>query len=90
MASNIQDKLSIASYNCEYADGSWVDFLKEVFKSCDFLLIQEHRLYKSQFGWFNRLNDDGIGKHGVSAMNEHKLLSGRPHGGAAILWHNNI
>ena len=50
-----------------------------------FLLLQEHGLHKSQFGWFDNIHD-GIGKYGVSAMDENQLLRGRPHGGVVILW----
>ena len=42
-------------------------------------------IYKSQFGWFDKI-DNGVGKQGVSAMTENKLLRGRPNGGAVILW----
>ena len=53
------------------------------------LFLQEHGLYKSQFGGFDKI-DNGVGKHCVSAMNENKLLRGRPNGGAVILWRKNI
>ncbi len=57
--------------------------LQELFKQCDVLFLQEHALYKSQFGWFDKLSN-GVGKHGVSAMDENRALHGCPNGGAAI------
>ncbi len=55
-----------------------------------FLLLQEHGLYGSQFGWFDKIGISGVGKHGVSAMNENELYLGRPHGGSVIIWNQNI
>ena len=34
--------------------------------------------------------DDGVGKHGASAMNESVVTRGRPHGGVAIVWNKRI
>ena len=60
--------LSCISYNYEHADDVRLPHMKELFKQCDFLLLQEHGLLKSQFEWFDKI-DNGVGKHGVSAMN---------------------
>ncbi len=49
------------------------------------MFLQEHGLYKSSFGWFDKIGN-GVGKHGVSAMNERKFLRGRPNGVATIIW----
>ena len=56
---------------------------------CDFLLIQEHCLYKSQFHKFGKLNQS-VSYCGSSAMDESKLLFGRPFGGTAIIWKMNL
>ncbi len=53
------------------------------------MFLQEHALYKLQFGWFEKLSN-GIAKHGVSVMYDNKVLHGRPSGGAAILWNKNV
>ncbi len=63
-------KLSIITYNCEHADDTRLPFIKQLFNQCDFLLLQEHGLYRSQFGWFDKIGISGVGKHGESAMNE--------------------
>ncbi len=93
MASNQQlnflNKLTCIVYNCEYADHSRIDFIKSLYQQCDFLLLQEHGLYRSQFDWFNSLRDN-VSKHGVSVMNERVLLKGRPRGGAAIIWKGSL
>ncbi len=49
--------------------------LKELYHKSDFLILQEHGLYKSQFGWFNKLGID-VDKNGASAMDETKILKG--------------
>jgi hypothetical protein len=86
---NKNKKLTITSYNCEYANDVRLPFLQKMFNTCDFLFLQEHGLFKSQFGWFDKIGD-GVGKHGVSAMNECEALYGRPHGGAVIIWNKNL
>ena len=86
-------KLSIVSYNCQCANDPKLPFLRELYDKCDFLLLQEHGLFKSQFGWFDKIDEqNGVGKCGVSAMNEEILLTGRPHGGVhvAIIWKSNM
>ncbi len=82
---NFLNKLTCITCNCEYADHSRIDLIKSLYQQCDFLLLQEHGLYRSQFDWFNSLGDN-VGKHGVNAMNGRVLLKGRPRGGAAIIW----
>ncbi len=54
---------------------SRLSFLKELYHKSDFLILQEHGLYKSQFGWFNKLGID-VDKNGASAMDETKILKG--------------
>ena len=83
------ESLTFISYNCEHADSLRLPYLKSLFHECDFLLIQEHGLFQSKLAWFNELGID-VGVHGVSAMDESQVLRGRPHGGAAIIWHKDI
>ncbi len=82
-------QLTYISYNCEYDGDFRLSFLKELYQKSDFLILQEHSLYKSQFGWFNKLGID-VGKHAASAMDETKNLQGRPRGGSAILWKGSL
>ena len=78
---------TIGSYNCQHFTRLKLDYLKHVMEQCDFLLLQEHCLYKSQSDLFSAVGD--ISYHMCSAMDEHKPLIGRPHGGTAILWKND-
>ncbi len=81
-------QLTCISYNYEYADDSRLSFLKELYHKNDFLILQEHGLYKSQFGWFNKLGID-VGKHRASAIGE-IFLKGRPRGGSVIHWKGSL
>ena len=91
--------LTFISFNCEHANDVRLPFLKDLFRMSDFLLVQEHGLYKSKLSWFSEIGkkdkdesgeDEVVGIHGVSAMNEEQLLRGRPRGGAAILWRSRM
>ena len=84
--------LSISSYNCEHADDVRLPFFIELFNVSDFVLVQEHGLFKSKLSWFNSIktNTSDVGIHGVSAMDETKPLRGRPFGGVAILWRKSL
>ena len=86
--------LSIASYNCKFFDGNTgspkLQFANEVFNSCDFMCIQEHWLYESQYHRFHLISSDPIDYVASSAMDPSRLRSGRPHGGTAIVWRNSI
>ena len=88
LMATVKNSLSITSYNCEYANEIRLPFLQHLLKQSDFLLLQEHGLYKSRFDWFDKIGD--VSYHGVSAMDEKKLLKGRPNGGAVILWKNTL
>ena len=96
MMEGTNKELSIISYNCEHADVKRLPFMQDLFKMCDFLLLQEHSLYKSKLPWLSAVGsnidekDVKVGIHGVSAMDEGVLLHGRPNGGAVILWHESL
>ena len=77
------------SFNYEYADDIWAPFLSELSNQCDFLLLQEHDLFMSQLDWFCGLGC-GVSVHGVSGMDERRLVGGRTHSGAATLWRDNM
>ena len=81
--------LNITTYNCNVLSDRKVSFIRQLFESCDVLLLQEHGLYKSMFHKLKQINDD-VCYSGSSAMVESQALVGRPHGGTAILWRSNI
>ena len=88
LLSTVNNSLSITSYNCEYANEIRLPILQYLLNTSDFLLLQEHGQYKSRFDWFDKIGD--VSYHGVSAMDEKKLLRGRPNGGAMIIWKNTL
>ena len=59
-------------------------YIKDIFKECDILLVQEHWLYHSQLHVFKTKIECEV--HGTSSMKADQLLMGRPYGGTAILW----
>ncbi len=65
--------------------------MRQRLRDCDILLVQEH--------WYSntQLSDNVFEKyfpeyscHGVSGMNDKKILVGRPYGGCAILLSNSL
>ena len=81
--------LTIITYNVKHLNVSKRVFINDLFVKCDFLFIQEHCLYKNQFSTISNIISNA-NYHGVSSMNENVLNHGRPHGGAMIVWNNNI
>ena len=53
------------------------------------LLLQETWLVPGNLCKLNDINTDFI-TYGISAMDNNEVLHGRPHGGAAILWHKRM
>ena len=75
--------------NCEHAGDTRLPFIRCLFKTSDFVCMEERGLFKSQLDWFDKI-DKGLAKNGKGAMNETKALRGRPHGGVAILWNSTL
>ena len=88
MASKLLN-LSVTTYNCKGFDERKVTFIKDLFNKCDFLLLQEHWLYKSMFHELCRI-DKNASFCATSSMNESVILQGRRHGGCAIIWRSNL
>ena len=87
--------LLISSYNCKHFGGCHYDlkktFIQKLLSKTDFVCIQEHWLYDSQFHVFNNFQQGGqVSYHGKSAMDPTTIRVGRPHGGCVILWRDNI
>lgn len=86
--------LTIATYNCKFFDTDTSPdkllYMNDVFSKCDYLCIQEHWLYESQFHRFDSLSSDDVVYCSVSAMDPDIQRSGRPHGGTAIIWRRNV
>ena len=86
----MDNNLSIISYNCKYLGRDKFNFINKLKSKCDFLLLQEHCLYESEF--CKRLNIINKDLECVvsSEMDETIPLVGRPKGGCAIIWSSRI
>ena len=85
--------LKIGSFNCKNFNNIYtMDFIQNTFKDCDFLLLQEHWLYKSQFHLFDNVfgSDVNVSYCGKSSMDDSIIRIGRPFGGNIIIWKNTI
>ena len=80
-------KLKIITYNCKHfvTTGDKYKFMDNLFLDCDFLLLQEHWLYKSEFPKLLSLGSS-TDMTAVSATDESIHRVGRPFGGCAIVW----
>ena len=85
---DLNHKFTVSSYNCKLFGDTKIPFIKTILQHTDFLLIQEHGLYKSNFDKLY-LIDASINYHACSAMDENIPLAGRPHGGCGIIWKSN-
>ena len=81
--------INVASYNCQGLKPRNYDFMKLLFRDFNLLLIQEHWLYVSEFKKITTLLPNSS-CHAVSSMDERILRAGRPYGGTAIIYRNNI
>ena len=84
-------KLKIITYNCKHfvTTGDKYKFMDDIFLDCDFLLLQEHWLYKSEFPKLLSLGSS-TDMTAVSAMDKSNHRVGRPFGGCAIVWRASI
>ena len=79
----------IVSFDCKGFKYRMYDYVNKLFQSCDFLLLQEHWLLSSEFSNFTKYVT-GASYCANTDMPHDRLVPGRPYGGAAILWHNNL
>ena len=83
-------KLKFGSYNCKHFGVDKYVIMQTLLVACDFLLIQEHCMYNTQF--IQRLNSFSPNSVCVvsSSMDESVPLIGRPYWGFSIIWSSNI
>lgn len=89
MASN----LTISSYNCTGFGPGKPEYVSELIKAHDFVLLQEHWLMESQFHRIKNIpcdNNVSILSHDVSGIDNTMFLNGRGYGGCSILWKNSL
>ena len=82
--------LTVITYNSHGSGVGRLEYIKKLLSKSDFVFLQEHWLQECQFqSFFSKLPQ--IQYHCVSGINSTDLShSGRPHGGVAIIWKNNI
>ena len=83
------EDLKITAFNCQGFKPRNYDFVKHMFVMSSILLIQEHWLYDFEFNIFAQVLPDSS-YYAVSSMDSKVLRRGRPFGGTAIIWKNNI
>ena len=81
--------LKITSFNCKGFRARTHQYVQKLFDNCDFLLVQEHWLLSKQFDHFSKYVK-GACYTADTEMADDNLGPGRPHGGTAILWHDNL
>ncbi len=83
--------MKIMSFNCKhfYDSGLQFDFINKYISECDFLFLQVHCLYKSQFCDMALLGG-GMGVEAKSVMDETVFKEGRKYVDCAILWKPNV
>jgi hypothetical protein len=83
------DSLVIGTYNSRGYAPDRVYYVKHLLSLCHVLFIQEHWLFESDLARLcNGLSD--VSFVGVSGMNQNELILGRPYGGTAILYRNDM
>ena len=88
LKSTISDLL-IVSFNCRGLLSSLLE-IQELFKSHDVFLLQETWLAKQQLHFLSSIHDDFLFV-GTSCMDlEDGVMTGRPHGGTAVLWKKSL
>ncbi len=81
--------LKICTYNVQGIQNCNWDYLQNTVANHDFVLIQEHWLFNNQA----HVVTDNLSNANmvfVSGMSDTEFISGRPYGGCAIVWKNNI
>ena len=89
MDSTHTSKICIKSFNCKGFKPRNYNYIRDIFKDASILLIQEHWLFNFEFDKISSiLNEASF--HAKSSMDNKILLKGRPYGGTAIIYRNNL
>ena len=77
------------SYNSQGSGLDRSEYINKLIVKDDFIFIQEHWLYESQFNSYqSKLNDSCC--HMISGMSKQYINIGRSHCGCAIIWKNSL
>ena len=81
----MEGKLKYSTFNCQGFKHRMYKYIKNKFKNCDVLLLQETWLYNFEHKMFSKIIPD-CQYHAVSTMDEAEVRRlGRPYGGCAVL-----
>lgn len=79
----------ISSYNCKSAKRN-AGGIARLCENSDIVLLQEHWLFPSDLPSLNNIHNDFVA-YGISSIDPSQgLILGRPFGGVAVLWRNNL
>jgi len=81
--------LTIISYNCRGFNSAKTQYIASLFSKCSILYIQEHWLAETQLSLLGNICAN-VSYTGISGFNNSDILSGRPYGGCALLWHSDL
>ena len=81
--------LKIGSYNCRGYNAIKREYINDLLSKVDVLCIQEHWLSDAQLNLIGTINDQ-FTSTGVSGFDNTEILRGRPYGGCAVMWRQNI
>ena len=86
---HLNDKLRIVSYNCRGIKSS-IPLLGKICESNDIILLQETMLCSHNLDMIHTIHPDFYAGGCSSINSEEFILTGRPHGGLAVLWRKTL
>jgi endonuclease/exonuclease/phosphatase family metal-dependent hydrolase len=81
--------LTIATYNCRGFNAIKSSYIASLMSKCSILFLQELWLADAQLSTLSSV-DANLSYTGVSGFDNSEVLTGRPYGGCAILWHSAL
>lgn len=85
----VQTTMKFMSYNSRGHGKDRLDYIQHLMSNCDILFLQEHWFLEKDIKSLELYIND-VHVYGVSGMNDHQLLVGRPYGGCALLINKNV
>jgi exonuclease III len=80
--------INFCTYNSFGSGDGRLEYISDLLKYHDIILVQETWLLKDNLKFFDRI--PGTDSHGISSVDDAKLLQGRPHGGCSIIWKKSL
>ena len=80
--------VKFCTFNCCGLGDGKPEYISSLLDRHDIVLLQETWLLKDNLNFFDRI--PGTESHGISSINDAKLLQGRPYGGCSIIWKKSL